>query len=196
MGAGPRLPARGRARAIEKPGAVEAAAYPVYVLAPMLALVVSLLLSAPDGGPPPLVEELPPGAPTAASAAPRSPVIRRVTVDPRRLEPELRALALEASRSGARVLVELGAPWCEPCRALEAAFSRESNRAVLARWWLVEVNVDTLPSGPVLGRPTHTVPALVRLDRSGRPEAWLQGEALPTDSAVRLDGALRGFLPS
>ena len=162
----------------------------------MLTLVVSVLLAAPDGGPPPLPEELPPGAPSATSPAPRAPVIRRVTVDPRRLEPELRALAQEASRSGARVLVELGAPWCEPCRALEAAFARESNRAVLAGWWLVEVNVDTLPSGPVLGRSTHTVPALVRLDGSGHPEAWLQGASLPTDSSARLDAALRGFLPS
>jgi hypothetical protein len=161
----------------------------------MLVLVVSVLLATSDAGPAPLPEELPPGAPGAASAVPRPPVIRRVTVDPRGLEPELRALAQEASRSGARVLVELGAPWCEPCRALEAAFSRESNRAVLAGWWLVEVNVDTLPSGPVLGRSTHTVPALVRLDRSGHPEAWLQGAALPTDSSARLDAALRGFLP-
>jgi thiol-disulfide isomerase/thioredoxin len=161
----------------------------------MLALVVSVLLAAPDSGPAPLPEELPPGAPTAVSPAPRPPVIHRVTVDPRHLGPGLRALAQEASRSGARVLVELGAPWCEPCHALEAAFSRESNRAVLAGWWLVEVNVDTLPSGPVLGRSTHTVPALVRLDRSGRPEAWLQGTALPTENAARLDGALRGFLP-
>jgi len=163
----------------------------------MLALLVSVVLASPDGGLPPLLEELPPGAPTAASAsAPRPPVIVRVTVDPRRLESELHALAREASRSGARVLVELGAPWCEPCRALEEAFSRESNRAILARSWLVEVNVDTLPSGPVLGRSTHTVPALVRLDGSGHPEAWLQGAALPTDSSTRLDAALRGFLPS
>jgi thiol-disulfide isomerase/thioredoxin len=180
----------------------------------MLALVASFLLAASDlpspgdagaagqerrgsvlgADQPPLLEELPPGAPTAASPAPRPPVIRRVTVDPRRLEPELRALAQEASRSRARVLVELGAPWCEPCRALEAAFSRESNRAVLARWWLVEVNVDLLPPGAVLGRSTHTVPALVRLDGSGHPEGWLQGAALPADSSTRLDAALREFL--
>jgi hypothetical protein len=175
----------------------------------MLLLAATLLLAAPakdspaDGGAPsagaapsPLVEDLPPGAPGgAASVASRSPVVRRVTVDPRRLGPELHALAQEASRSGTRLLVELGAPWCEPCRALEAAFSRESNRAVLAGWWLVEVNVDALPPGPVLGRSTHTLPALVRLDRSGRPRAWLQGAALPTDSAATLDAALRAFLP-
>jgi hypothetical protein len=163
---------------------------------PVLALALCLLLSAADAGVAPLVEELPPGAPAGADApAPRAPVVRRVTVDPRRLGPELRALAQEASRSGARVLVELGAPWCELCRALEAAFARESNRPVLAGWWLVEVDVDALPSGPVLGRSVNTVPALVRLDRSGRAEAWLQGAALPTDSAPRLDAALRGFLP-
>jgi thiol-disulfide isomerase/thioredoxin len=168
----------------------------VYVLASMLAVLLSFLLAAPDSGQPPLAEELPPGAPGRPEAdAPRAPVIRRVPVDPRRLGPELHTLAEQASRTGAHILIELGAPWCEPCRALDAAFARESNRAVLTGWWLVEVNVDQLPPGPVLGRSVHTVPALVRLDRSGRPRAWLQGSALPTDSAVRLDAALRGFLP-
>ena len=162
----------------------------------MLPLLASLLLAAPDAGTPPLLEELPPGAPgTPEATAPRAPILRRVSVDPRRLGPELHALAQEASRVRTRILVELGAPWCEPCRALDAAFARESNRALLAGWWLVEVNVDSLPPGPVLGRSVHTVPALVRLDRSGRPEAWLQGAALPTDNAARLDAALEGFLP-
>jgi hypothetical protein len=119
-----------------------------------------------------------------------------VSVDPRRLGPELRALAQEASRSGARAAGRARAPWCEPCRALDAAFARESNRAVLAGWWLVEVDVDALPPGPVLGRPVHTVPALVRLDRSGRAGRWLHGAALPTDSAPELDAALRRFLAS
>jgi thioredoxin-like negative regulator of GroEL len=117
-----------------------------------------------------------------------------VKVDPRRLDAELRAVAREAAGSGARILVELGAPWCEPCRALDAAFARESNRAVLSGWWLVEVNVDALPPGPVLGREVHTVPALIRLGPAGRPAAWLQGTALPTDSAPGLDEALRAFL--
>jgi len=168
----------------------------------MLPLLVWLMLAAPaasnpaDAGGPPLLEELPPGAPgNPEAAAPRRPIVRRVAVDPHRLGPELEALARDASRSGARILVELGAPWCEPCHALDAAFARETNRALLAGWWLVEVDVDALPPGPVLGRPVHTVPALVRLDRSGRPEAWLQGAALPTDSAAGLDGALRRFLP-
>ncbi|MGZ6141292.1 MAG: thioredoxin family protein [Myxococcaceae bacterium] len=152
-------------------------------------------MTAADAGPPPLLEELPPGAPAGPLApAPSAPLIRRVKVDPRRLDAELRAVASDAARSGARVLVELGAPWCEPCRALDAAFARESNRAVLAGWWLVEVDVDALPSGPVLGRAMHTVPALVRLGTSGRPAAWLQGSALPTDNARGLDAALRRFL--
>jgi thiol-disulfide isomerase/thioredoxin len=166
------------------------------LLEAMVPLLALLLLSA-DAGPPPLVEELPRGAPDGPeAAAPRAPVIHRVKVDPRRLGPELRAVAQEAARSGARVLVELGASWCEPCRALDAAFARESNRPVLAGWWLVEVDVDALPAGPVLGRPVHTVPALVRLDRSGRAGRWLHGAALPTDSAPELDAALRRFLAS
>jgi len=168
----------------------------------MIALLVSLLLAPPassspaDAGGAPMLEELPPGAPGSPEApAPRAPIVRRASVDPRRLGPGLQTLAREASRSGSRILVELGAPWCEPCRALDAAFARETNRALFAGWWLVEVDVDALPPGPVLGRPVHTVPALVRLDRSGRPEAWLQGAALPTDSAAGLDEALRRFLP-
>jgi len=163
----------------------------------MFRLIALLLVATTDAGPPPLGEDLPPGAPAGAeAAAPRAPLIHRIKVDPHRLGPELRAVAEEASRSGARVLVELGASWCEPCRALDAAFARESNRAVLAGWWLVEVDVDSLPPGPVLGRSVHTVPALVRLDRSGRAQAWLQGADLPTDSAPGLDAALRRFLPS
>jgi thiol-disulfide isomerase/thioredoxin len=170
----------------------------------MVPLLVSLVLAAPGlpqsvgagAGEVPLREELPPGAPGSPEAtAPRPPILRRVSVDPRRLGPDLRALAQEASRSGKRILVELGAPWCEPCRALDAAFARESNRELLAGWWLVEVNVDALPPGPVLGRSVHSVPALVRLDRSGHAQAWLQGAALPIDSAAGLDAALRAFLP-
>jgi thiol-disulfide isomerase/thioredoxin len=158
-------------------------------------LLAVLLLSAADAGPPPLVEELPPGAPVALDQTERrAPVVHRVKVDPRRLEPELRAVAQQAARSGARVFVELGAPWCEPCRSLDAAYTRDSNRAVFAGWWLVQVDVDALPPGPVLGRPMHTVPALLRLGTSGRPEAALEGAALPTDSAPRLDEALRRFL--
>jgi len=105
-------------------------------------------------------------------------------------------VAHAAARAGARVLVVLGASWCEPCRALEAAFAREANRPALTGWWLVEVDVDALPPGPVLGRSTHTVPALIRLGRSGRPVARLEGSALPTESAPALDEALRGFLAS
>ena len=158
-------------------------------------LLVSLLLASADAGPPPLLEELPPGAPTGpATSALRAPLVHRVQVDPRRLEPELRRVAQEAARSGGRVLVVLGAPWCEPCRALEAAFARETNRPVLAGWWLVELDVDALPPGPVLGKSPRTVPALIRLGPSGRPVARLEGAALPTDSAPALDGALGNFL--
>lgn len=158
-------------------------------------LLAALLLTGADAGPPPLTEALPPGAPISPQApSSRPPLVRRVKVDPRRLDTELRALARQAARSGARVLVELGAPWCEPCGALEAAFARESNRPLLVGWWLVEVDVDALPPGPVLGRRMHTVPALLRVGPAGRPERWLEGSALPTESALRLDEALGRFL--
>ena len=156
--------------------------------------LVLLCLLAAQASPAPLPEALPPGAAVAVEPVPREPVIRRIEVNPQRLDAELAEASRTAAREHARVLVVLGARWCEPCRALDAAFARESNRAVLAGWWLVEVDVDALPPGPVLGRSAHTVPALVRLGPSGRPVSRLEGPALPTDSAPGLDEALRNFL--
>lgn len=145
--------------------------------------------------PPPLPEELPPGAPSAIEPTRREPVIRRLEVDVRRLDADLAAASRTAAREHARVLVVLGAPWCEPCRALDAAFARESNRELLRPWRLVELDVDTLPPGPVLGLSLNTVPALVKLGPTGRPTGTLHGRSLPAmEDAPSVDEVLRRFL--
>jgi hypothetical protein len=163
-------------------------------LAPM-ALPLLLLLAAALGAPGPLPEELPPGAAVATPPVPRAPVIRRIEVDVQKLDSELAAASRAAGREHARVLVVLGARWCEPCRALDAAFARESNRELLRDWRLVELDVDTLPPGPVLGLPLDTVPALVKLGPTGRPAGTLHGGSLPAmEDAPAVDRVLRRFL--
>src|SRR5215475_10875301 len=125
-----------------------------------------------------LPEALPPGAPSSVEPVAREPVIRRITVDVKHLDAELVAASQAAAKEHARVLVVLGAAWCEPCRALDAAFARESNRQLLHDWRLVELDVDTLPHGRVLGLPLDTVPALVKLHSAGRPAGALHGSSL------------------
>jgi thioredoxin-like negative regulator of GroEL len=161
---------------------------------PVAWLLCSLAVAAGPGAP--LPEALPEGAPRPdPTPATREPVIRRVQVDVRSLKTELVSASRIAAREKARILVLFGASWCEPCRALEAAFVREQNRAAFAGWRLVEVDVDTLPPGPVLGLELSSVPALVKLDPSGRPAGVLQGGRLPAmDDAAQVDAALHRFL--
>src|SRR5262249_2734570 len=159
------------------------------MLLPLLCLLGAL------AGQGPLPEELPPGAPAPVQPVPREPVIRRIEVDVRRLDAELAAASRAAAKEHARVLVVLGAQWCTPCRALDAAFAREGNRQLFHGWRLVEIDVDTLPPGPVLGLPLDTVPALVKLDSTGRPTGTLHGRSLPAmEDAPSVDRVLRGFL--
>jgi hypothetical protein len=154
-----------------------------------------LLLLGAMSGTAPLPEELPPGAAVPAPPVARPPVVRRLQVDVHHLDTELAAASRAAAREHARVLVVLGAAWCEPCRALDAAFARESNRELLRDWRLVELDVDALPPGPVLGLQLDTVPALVKLGPTGRPAGMLHGPSLPAmEDAPAVDRVLRQFL--
>src|SRR5215510_11743050 len=93
-------------------------------------LVVWLAATDPAPASPLPPEPLPEGAPRPGEppAQPIEPVIRRVRIDPAHFDVELANAAGQAARRGERLLVVFGASWCEPCRALEAAFARERNR--------------------------------------------------------------------
>jgi thioredoxin-like negative regulator of GroEL len=161
------------------------------------ALLVVCLAANPVTSPPPLPESLPEGAPRAGEPPARSveAIVRRVQVDPARLDRELTNAARDAARKGERLLVVFGASWCEPCRALEAAFARERNRSTFRQWRLAEVDVDALPPGRVLGLDLDVVPVLVKLGADGRPRGTLTGQRLPDlEDAEAVDAALRRFL--
>jgi thioredoxin-like negative regulator of GroEL len=151
--------------------------------------------AAPESPLPP--EPLPEGAPRADQppAQTAEPVVRRIRIDPARLDVELASAARQAAREGARLLVVFGASWCEPCQALEAAFVRERNRPTFRRWRVAEVDVDALPPGRALGLDLDVVPVLVKLGSDGRPRATLTGRRLPDlEDAEAVDAALRQFL--
>jgi thiol-disulfide isomerase/thioredoxin len=161
------------------------------------ALLVAFLAANPSTPPAPLPEPLPEGAPKVGEppARPAEAIVRRVQIDPARLDTELTQAAREAARTGDRLLVVFGASWCEPCRALEAAFARERNRSTFRRWRLAEVDVDALPPGRVLGLDLEVVPVLVKLGPDGRPRGTLTGQRLPDlEDAEAVDTALRRFL--
>lgn len=106
-------------------------------------------------------------------------VIAQQKADPRHLDRSLMALARQAAKAHRRVLVEFGAPWCVPCELIRPVFQREENRALFRGWELVQVDVDELPEGPVLGIPFDTIPFFIKLDESGHAAGTLRGgEAL------------------
>jgi thiol-disulfide isomerase/thioredoxin len=160
-------------------------------------LLALCLVAGPAAPATPLPESLPEGAPKPGEPVVRSavPIVRRVQVDPARLDTALAAAAREAARQGERLLVVFGASWCEPCQALEAAFARERNRPTFRQWRLAEIDVDALPPGRVLGLDLDVVPVLVKLGPDGRPRGTLAGQRLPDlEDAEAVDAALRRFL--
>lgn len=138
----------------------------------------------------------PSAAPAPASRAGPALVVEERQADPAHLDQTLVRLAKEAAREHKRVLVSFGASWCVACALIEPAFSRESNRAVLRGWELVQVDVDTVPEGPILGIPFDTIPFFIKLDGRGRVAGTLRGSELlkGRGSAAEVDARLARFL--
>lgn len=134
--------------------------------------------------------------PSSDEAPPRPLVIAEVRVDAKHLDTELTQLAKQAAAEHKRVLVAFGAPWCVACALLDPVFQRERNRALFRGWELVQVDVDDLPEGPVLGIPFDTIPFFIKLDRAGHPAGTLRGsEALKgRGRSVDVDAAFARFL--
>jgi thiol-disulfide isomerase/thioredoxin len=153
----------------------------------LFTLLPALAFAAPAPGGP---------APTAAHGPGAGLVVQEQKVEPAHLDAQLARLAREAARHHKRVLVYFGASWCVSCALLKPLFHRESNRALLSRWELVQVDVDTLPEGPVVGIPFDTIPFFIKLDGRGRAAGTLRGSELlkGRGSAAEMDAAFARFL--
>jgi hypothetical protein len=136
--------------------------------------------------------------PVAEETRPAHPpfVIEERRVDVKHLDAQLRALARQAAHAHKRVLVSFGASWCIACQVIDPVFWREGNRALFRRWELVQVDVDALAEGPVLGIPFDAIPFFMKLDRRGKVVGTLSGSAAlgrpPSDANV--DAAFARFL--
>ncbi len=122
-------------------------------------------------------------------------VVDELTADPARLEDEARRVAAVAAGQGRAVLLYFHAGWCEPCERLKPAFRRPTNRGLFARYFLVKVDVDQLPSTRVLGLNVSAIPLFARLSQQGAVAGTLSGEAFgeqPADEVV--DEVLARFL--
>lgn len=132
----------------------------------------------------------------AGRARGRAYVVAQKKADPKHLDAALAKLAQQAAKEGKRVLVDFGAPWCVACALIQPVFQREGNRALFRNWELVQVDVDDLPEGPILGIPFDTIPFFIKLDESGHAAGTLRGgEALKgRGRAADVDAAFARFL--
>lgn len=123
-------------------------------------------------------------------------VIEEKSINPKHPDRELVAVAKAAHKAHKRVLVEFGASWCVACELVKPVFWRAENRALFSGWELVQVDVDQLPDGPVLGIPFDTIPFFMKLDATGHVAGTLRGSDVlggrPTDAQV--DAAFARFL--
>lgn len=127
--------------------------------------------------PPPQASELspkpPPAQPEQSPEAPTDePPFSVVEVKPSAgpLAQQLRLHAKRASEQGQRVVLEMGAPWCPPCKRAKALLARPEVQAELPGVLLLRANSD-LWQGELdaLGFDAPVIPVYYRLGPDGRP---------------------------
>lgn len=126
-----------------------------------------------------------------------APVIERVELDPAHIDADVPRVVQGASKGNKRVLVFFHAEWCEPCRNIAPAFTRDGNRSTFARWNLAEVDVDRMQGSRALGLDVEYIPLVVKLDAQGRVAGTLDGESFGDNPRPEhVDEVFRAFLGS
>jgi hypothetical protein len=118
-----------------------------------------------------------------------------VRVHPSGSEALSAVLAREAKKAGEKNLrpfVEIGASWCEPCRAIESAMDEPSMKTAFAGTYVI--HLDASEWGGELGKVglgSAQIPVFFALDASGKAtgrridgSAW--GESIPDNVAPKL----------
>ena len=132
--------------------------------------------------------------PTAAAAA--KPEFVRVTANDRRVDELVRAASIAAAAEQRRVLVYVGASWCEPCQRFHEAVEQGRLDADLAgiRFLEFDADVDTaaLTDAGYGGKliPRFAVPGTDGRGSDAKIEGGVKGEAAVAHILERLKGLL------
>ncbi len=124
-----------------------------------------------------------------------------VRVHPNGSEALSAVLAREAKTAGEKKLrpfVEIGAPWCEPCRAIESSMSDERMKTAFEGTYVIHLDADEW--GGKLGEAgvaSAQIPVFFALDANGKPNGRrIDGGAwdanVPANMAPKLGAFFKG----
>lgn len=117
----------------------------------------------PEPEDPPEVE-----APEAEPAPALSVVELKPSAGP--LRQQLRLYAKRGAKQGQRVVLEMGAPWCPPCKRAKALLAEDGVKAELGGVVLLRANSDVWGEDlDVLGFDAPVIPVYYALDDVGGP---------------------------
>lgn len=135
--------------------------------APQTQPVVTPAEKADDTKPEPQPESTPP----AAEPAP-APALSIVELKPSAgpLRQQLRLHAKRGGKKGQRVVLEMGAPWCPPCKRAKALLAEEGVKAELEGVVLLRADSDVWGEDlDDLGFNAPVIPVYYALDEAGGP---------------------------
>ncbi len=145
---------------------------------------------APDPPAEPEVAATPVAEPEAeppAEAEPQPLLVVEIKPSAGPLEQQLRMHARRGTKRSQRVVLEMGAPWCPPCKRAKALLAEESFTAALQDVVLLRVDSDQWGDDlDALGFNSPVIPAYYRLDDQGGPSGEkVRGDRWKTKSQVR-----------
>ncbi|MCR9161504.1 MAG: TlpA family protein disulfide reductase [Nannocystaceae bacterium] len=124
--------------------------------------------------PPPRVQEAAQVQPDVSppEPAPERTPLAVVDVSPSGgpLKPQLRLHAQRGAKKGQRVVLEMGAPWCPPCKRAKALLAEDGFKAELDGVVVLRVNSDDWGEDlDALGFDAPVIPVYYRLAGDGSP---------------------------
>jgi thiol-disulfide isomerase/thioredoxin len=103
------------------------------------------------------------------------------------LKQQLKLHAKRGAKSGQRVILEMGAPWCPPCKRAKALLADDTFKAELDNVVVLRTNSDVWGEElDALGFDAPVIPVYYRLDEDGMPSGEsVRGDRWKSRTQVR-----------